>query len=192
MRMPSDKREAILRAALELMSQRTYTGTPMPLVAQRAAVGAGTIYRYFENKEALANAVFRQCEAELLKSLQNALRVTDSAREQFRSLWRGLWEFSRKNPYAFHFIELHHHQSYLDPESRALADSVIRFVEVFIERFQREGVLRSDPPVLLIALAYGAFVGLHKAEAERRLVLDEETIASSEAALWDLLRKPEE
>ncbi len=109
-----------------------------------------------------------------------------------RSLWRGLWEFSRKNPQAFQFIELHHHHSYLDPESRKLADEVLHFVEAFIERFQTEGVFRDDPPVMLIALAYGAFVGLHKAEAEGRLVLDESTIARSEAALWDLLRKPEE
>ena len=59
----ADKREAILAAALDLFNERSFNGTPMPLVAERAGVGAGTIYRYFESKEALGNVVYRDLQA---------------------------------------------------------------------------------------------------------------------------------
>jgi len=44
-----DKRETILAAALELFVERGFYGTAVPEIAERAGVGAGTIYRYFES-----------------------------------------------------------------------------------------------------------------------------------------------
>src|SRR5690349_16044689 len=62
---PADKREAILAAALELFVERGFHGTAVPEVADRAGVGAGTIYRYFASKEALVNALYQKYKAEL-------------------------------------------------------------------------------------------------------------------------------
>src|ERR1700730_16443430 len=55
----SDKRAAIMTAALELFVERGFYGTAVPEIADKAQVGAGTIYRYFESKEALVNALYR-------------------------------------------------------------------------------------------------------------------------------------
>jgi AcrR family transcriptional regulator len=35
------------------------------MIAERAGVGAGTIYRYFPSKESFANAVYRDCKLSL-------------------------------------------------------------------------------------------------------------------------------
>ena len=43
--MTQNKREAILKAAMELFGELGYDGTTMPMIADRAKVGAGTIYR---------------------------------------------------------------------------------------------------------------------------------------------------
>jgi AcrR family transcriptional regulator len=45
----SDKREAIMAAALDLFVERGFYGTAVPEIAEKAGVGAGTIYRYFES-----------------------------------------------------------------------------------------------------------------------------------------------
>ena len=55
-----EKHQKILSAALELFANRGFHGTAVPDVAKLAGVGAGTIYRYFENKEALVNAVYHR------------------------------------------------------------------------------------------------------------------------------------
>src|SRR5688572_30635070 len=57
---PADKSEAIMNAALDLFVEKGFHGTAVPEIADKAGVGAGTIYRYFENKEALVNALYRQ------------------------------------------------------------------------------------------------------------------------------------
>ena len=51
----SDKRTDILRAALQLIAERGFHAAPMAEIAEKAGVAAGTIYRYFENKDILIN-----------------------------------------------------------------------------------------------------------------------------------------
>ena len=58
-RAVGDKREAILAAATELFVERGFHGTTVPEIAERAGVGAGTIYRHFASKEAVVNELFR-------------------------------------------------------------------------------------------------------------------------------------
>ncbi|MEE3156942.1 MAG: TetR/AcrR family transcriptional regulator [Pseudomonadota bacterium] len=45
-----DKRQAILRAALKVFAEGGVNGVPMPVLAEQAQVGTGTIYRYFDSK----------------------------------------------------------------------------------------------------------------------------------------------
>ena len=51
--MIPDKRTDILQSALELIAERGFHGAPISEIAQKANVAAGTIYRYFENKDLL-------------------------------------------------------------------------------------------------------------------------------------------
>ena len=51
-----EKRDEIIRAAMELIAGHGFHGAPMALVAERAGVAAGTIYRYFESKDDLIRA----------------------------------------------------------------------------------------------------------------------------------------
>src|SRR6186997_1247836 len=100
----SDKRAAILEAALHLFVERGFHGTAVPLVAEKAGVGAGTIYRYFQNKEALVNALYRQWKGALVESLLSDFPVGRPAREQFSHVWRCMMSFARQNPQALQFL----------------------------------------------------------------------------------------
>src|SRR3954453_6062189 len=53
-----DKREAILAAALRLIARLGLHASPMSAVAREAGVAAGTLYLYFESKEAMINALY--------------------------------------------------------------------------------------------------------------------------------------
>ena len=54
-----DKRQAILDSALSLFADQGFHGTSVPQIAQKAGVAAGTIYRYFDGKEAMVNVLYR-------------------------------------------------------------------------------------------------------------------------------------
>lgn len=187
------KRDAILRAALELFAERSFDGTPMPLVAERARVGAGTLYRYFESKEALGNAVYREAKAAMRHALVESLPPGLAPREHFGRLWRGLARFTAEHPATVRFLELQHHDDYLDAESRAASAELVERVADFVRAAQAAGAVRPGPPAELMALALGAFVGLVREAAAGRFALDERAVARAEEAVWALLaRQPEE
>src|SRR5580698_6363761 len=90
----SDKRDAIMQAALELFVERGFYGVAVPEIAERAQVGAGTIYRHFESKEALVNAVYRQEKQRFAQTVITSFPAIDRARELFRTLWTRMSTFS--------------------------------------------------------------------------------------------------
>lgn len=54
-----EKRLRIISAAAEVFSEKGYGGTIMADIAARAQVGKGTLYEYFDSKEALFFGVFQ-------------------------------------------------------------------------------------------------------------------------------------
>ncbi len=181
------KRDDVLDAALELFEERTYGSTPMPLVAERASVGAGTIYRYFPSKEALANAIYRDGKEQMRQYLVDGIPTGLDPRAEFAYWWRQLFAFARDHPAAFAFIETHHHAPYLDAESKAAGVPVDIAAVQLVARAQAAGVVREAPPEELIAMVFGAFVGLVRGAREGYFTLDDALRARTEEAIWGVL-----
>lgn len=58
----TEKQEAILQAALKLFATQGYNSTPTSQIAKEAGVSEGLIFRHFDSKEGLLNAVLQQGE----------------------------------------------------------------------------------------------------------------------------------
>jgi len=91
-RRKSARPEEILTAALEVFADRGFAATKLEDVARRAGVTKGTIYLYFENKEALFKALIRQTIVPVI-AMGEALAksFTGSARDLFERLVREYW-----------------------------------------------------------------------------------------------------
>ena len=61
----TDKQEKILEAALELFASEGYASTPTSMIAKKAGVSEGLIFRHFENKHGLLNALIKEAEERL-------------------------------------------------------------------------------------------------------------------------------
>jgi AcrR family transcriptional regulator len=184
----ADKREAILQAALELFVERGFHGTAVPEVADRAAVGAGTIYRYFASKEALVNELYQRHKQIVTTRVLREFPAGVSAREQFGALWQRLVRYQQEEPLGFAFLELHNHASYLDDTSKSLEERITTFGLEFIRAAQRRGDLRPVEPLLLIGIVMGAFIGLVRKSAECHLVLDNAAWTTAEQCVWEAIR----
>jgi AcrR family transcriptional regulator len=184
-----EKREAILAAALELFAERGFHGAAVPLVAEKAKVGAGTIYRYFESKEALVNALYQKEKREMLDALLAEFPFDKPHREQFRVFFLRMAAYAKKKPTSVRFMELHHHQPYLDDASRHLEDHGNTLVESAILAGIRAEALKDLPPALLVSVVWGVFLGVLKGWTEERLTLDDATLAKVEQCLWEAIRR---
>ena len=185
----ADKREVILAAALELFAERGFHGTAVPRVAERAKVGLGTIYRYFSSKEELVNALFKLHKEHLGAELLRGFPVDAPPREQFHFFFRRAAAFAKEHPRALAFLELHHHQDYLDAESRALEKRVLAPAALFFDEARRKQVTKALPAELLAALVWGAFIGLVKASWLGHIALTPSVIAHAESCCWEAIRR---
>ncbi len=188
--MVDDKRRLLLDAALRVFAERGFHGTNVPEVASQAGVGVGTLYRYFESKEALVNQVYRDAKQRLRSALLDGavavdLYKLDAARVWFLDLWQRLGRFAKAEPEAFRFLEMQDHMPYLDAESRQLELSVL--APLWMAGKKLRDRTTGAPVDLMIALLWGAFVGLIKAERLGYLKVDDKQLAIAGEHCWRLV-----
>src|SRR6266852_3520034 len=68
----TERREAILAAALEEFSARGFAATRLDDVARRAGIAKGTIYLYFRDKESLFQELVRAMLSPVVGALEAA------------------------------------------------------------------------------------------------------------------------
>ncbi len=72
-RRSTDKRERILRAAIKVFARKGFYDTRVSEIAKAAGVADGTIYLYFENKDAVLISIFEDRITKLLAVLRKEI-----------------------------------------------------------------------------------------------------------------------
>src|SRR2546429_1049528 len=89
----------IVAAALEVFGERGFAATKLADVARRAGVTKGTVYLYFDSKEALFKAVVRETIVPVIAQGEAlAQSFTGSARELVEQLVREYWRLVGETP----------------------------------------------------------------------------------------------
>jgi AcrR family transcriptional regulator len=183
-----NKKEAILNAALDLFAERGFHGTSVADIADKSKVGAGTIYRYFRDKEALVNSLYRYWKEELMSVVLTDLPADLTARQIFHLLWSRMTLFAKNHRSALMFLEAHHHADYLDQASRELSSRTLEKFHDLFQSSQRHGQIRFAPPALLVAIVFGAFMGVEKAFINGLVERTSENETQAEEVCWEAIR----
>jgi TetR/AcrR family transcriptional regulator, repressor of fatR-cypB operon len=190
MAVNADKRNKIIDTALILFNERGFDGTAVPMIAEKAEVGTGTIYRYFQNKEALVNELFQECVKRLIRIIQhNYPESSADVCEQFQHIFYGMVQFAKEDVHALYFIETQNNAHYLDGRSKEIFQELLSIMHEFFNRGKKQGVIRPLPTDALIAIVFSTMVGLCKLIRIGELEETPELSAGVEAACWDAVRK---
>src|ERR671923_1161874 len=87
--LPGPKRDAILRAAIDVFADRGFFNAQVADVARAAGVAAGTVYLYFRGKDDLLVSIFEKTMREGLTRGRAALADVVEPCERLRRLARG-------------------------------------------------------------------------------------------------------
>ena len=88
--------QELLDAALACFAERGFAASRMDDIAERAGVTKGTIYLYFENKDAVFKALVRESiGAQLATVLENVRAYEGPSRELLRLILTALGQFAR-------------------------------------------------------------------------------------------------
>ena len=188
----SDKRGEIIQAALELIAEHGFHGAPMAMIADKAGVGAGTIYRYFENKDVLITELYRKLEEKIMAALQEGYSVGKPLRERFLHLGTALLRYFIAHPLYFRYMEQYYNSPYGASmrRDRLLGKSDNR--DIFKDLFEQgisQQVLKDLPILVLFALAFGPMLALARDHILGFAILDDTVIVQSIEACWDGIKR---
>src|SRR5688572_6708315 len=85
---PADKRDAILRAAIDVFAERGFFNAQVADVARVAGIAAGTVYLYFRSKDDLLVSVFERTMREALAEARAAVEGVGDPAERLRRFAR--------------------------------------------------------------------------------------------------------
>lgn len=183
-----DKRQAILDAALELFVERHFHGTAIPMLAQKADVADGTIYRYFKNKEELVNTLFIEKKAEMTAYLTRPFAPGASIKERLVQIGVRFLEYAEAHPKTLDFLERNHHASYMNDDARAAELPALQFIMGLLEEGRAQGLIKKASNVVLFFLLYGALNGIVDAQRRGMISRLQDVRPEVEECLWHAIR----
>ncbi|MBN1830188.1 MAG: TetR/AcrR family transcriptional regulator [Deltaproteobacteria bacterium] len=188
----TDKRGKIFQAAMELIAERGFHGAPMAMIAERAGVAAGTIYRYFDNKDILITELYSELEEELRSALEEGYSVAKPIRERFLHLGIAILRYFIAHPLYFRYIEQYHNSPYGVSLRRDMIMSKIGKHNIFKDLFEQgieQQVMKDLPITVIFALAFGPLLVLLKDHIHGFVILDDGLIRQVIDSCWDAIRR---
>ena len=189
----SNKRDEILLAALELIAEHGFHNAPMSMVAERAGVGAGTIYRYFENKDVLIKELYRELENKLYLFIIDGHADDAPFRMRFFHLWTALMRYFIQFPLDFRYLEQFRNSPYgvASRRDKFLGNNIGR-CDVFRELLEQgaaQQVFKDVPLIMLFSIAFGPLLAVTRDHIFGFIQLDETLIERTIEACWDAVTR---
>ncbi|MER3452824.1 MAG: TetR/AcrR family transcriptional regulator [Acidimicrobiia bacterium] len=167
------RREAILAAAKRVFARKGYHATKISDIARAARISYGSIYWYFDSKDALFDAVIEAEERRLREHIQRALEPgagNGDVVAHLRDAVRTTFEFFENDRAATRLL-------FREASGRRVYEHFVDDIEAMVRDAQRRGLVIDAPP-RLVATSVVAFIGQL---AQRRLTADDGVDAATAA-----------
>ncbi len=176
------RREAILDAAQELIASEGYHGLRMDAVADAVELSKGTLYLYFENKDALCAAVATRLIDDFIPTIERAINAAPNGLDAVAALLQTYYDFTHDNPHHFRFaLAWLSAGERMDDSTEAFqiyrgrVGHMLSLVANTLQRGQADGSIRGDVDPLPQAIQLWTsflgvvLVGLNKETMEQRI-----------------------
>jgi AcrR family transcriptional regulator len=154
-------RETILHKSMRYFAKHGFAGTKIGDLARHIGIGQGTMYIYFESKEALFQEIQKRIYAEQdIKNLKLLSRMPISARKKIRRLSDTVLQKLENDDDFAGIIVLNTHITLEQDASRSTADTtyqleLYKYTAKIIEQGQKEGSVVAGNPMKLTDYYWG-------------------------------------
>jgi len=154
----NDKRDSLLRAAIETFAARGFFNAQVADVARAAGVAAGTVYLYFRNKDDLLISIFERTMTEAIAEGRRAMASLPDSPARLRAIARmHLDRLGRDRPLAIVFqIELRQSTKFMERFSATELREYLGIIRDVVAAGQENGAFRADiNPTFAAKLFFG-------------------------------------
>jgi len=155
----SDKRAAILRAAISVFARCGYFNSKVADIAREAGVADGTVYLYFKSKEEILHSIFDRSVEEALGAARKRVARLKDPREKLRQIAHmHLERLGADRDLAVVFqVELRGSTKFMEEFSAAGFAEYLALIRSTFEEGQRAGLFRADLNARIVAkVLFGA------------------------------------
>src|SRR5438128_11205727 len=155
----TDKREAILRAAIRVFAHNGCFNSKVADIAREAGVADGTVYLYFKSKDEILHSIFDRSMEEAIADGRKRLDKIVDPRERLRSIAHmHLDRLGADRDLAVVFqVELRGSTKFMEEFSAAGFAEYLSLLRTTFEEGQRAGVFRRDLNSKIVAkVLFGA------------------------------------
>jgi TetR/AcrR family fatty acid metabolism transcriptional regulator len=156
---PTAKRDAILRAAIDVFAERGFFNAQVADVARAAGVAAGTVYLYFRGKDDLLVSIFDRTMREAFAEARAAVADVRDPGERLRQFAHvHLGRLGRDRNLAIVYqVELRQSVKFMEQFSSTLLRDYLGQIRAAIVDGQQTGIFRSDVNATAVAkMFFGA------------------------------------
>ena len=155
----TDKRDAILRAAIDTFAARGFFNAQVADVARAAGVAAGTVYLYFRGKDDLLISIFERTMTEAIAEGREIVGRLDDPGDRLREIARlHLNRLGRDRSLAIVFqVELRQSTKFMERFSATQLREYLGIIRDVVADGQSRGTFRTGVnPTLAAKLFFGA------------------------------------
>ena len=129
------REEQIYKAALKVFSKDGYYKADMDLIAQKAKIGKGTVYRYFESKKNLFISLVEWGLNQLKDEILTSIEGIDDEIERINTALEVYFNFY-KNHKGFYRILIYEKYNFMDEIARKFKEKYFAHLHIIENVFQ--------------------------------------------------------
>ena len=183
-----DKRNALIKATIELVNNNGFHATPMSKIAKMANVSPATIYLYFENKQDLLNETYIDVKAKYTAFAFKTYDGTASVEEGFETIWKRIADFKLNECENAMFLAQCDNTPIIDEESRQEGIKHLQPLLDLWERGKKEGIIKPISDYLLYAYSINPLSFLMMSQERGAFNLDKTHIEEAYQAAWSSIK----
>jgi AcrR family transcriptional regulator len=161
-----DKREAILKAMLDLIVERGFHDAPMSLLAKRSGASPGVIYHYFPSKDDLIRAVYERVKSIKHEVFFEGYSEKLPPREALLRIWLNAYRFYRTHLRETRFLDQYLNSPYCTEDAEtAEGDAHPETAQIvkWLRPKRKGGILKDLPLEAIKGMTLGLAASLAKA-----------------------------
>lgn len=182
-----DKRKLILNATEKLVAKEGIHGLSMQKLAKEAGVAAGTIYRYFNDKDHLIEETRLHVSKRTADIIQAGLDDEMNLKEKYSIIWLNIWNFANTKD------AVKSHMLFEQLSSNGKGCDSLKEKEIFdkIEQMfndgKSKGLFKPLDNRVLSSISLESSAALARKQRKHCFQIDDKAIAQAIDASWDAL-----
>lgn len=183
-----NKKILILNATEHLLAKNGFEHLSMQMVAKKAGVATGTIYRYFDDKNDLLTQLRSHVVEQCAKKVLNKFDDTKSMKHQFTTLWKNTWQLTiNRDDNAINREQFDSLPSQTSNEQKEKEKEYFLPVHQFFLKGINNGSFKALSTDVLASIGIEPAICLGRKQINGLITLDSSTLNEVIDACWDAI-----